>query len=80
MKVIVHIQPRSGVLDPQGKAVAGALQHMGFDDVQEVRQGKIIELVIDETDEEKARQRVTKMCEQLLANTVIEDYSISLEA
>jgi phosphoribosylformylglycinamidine synthase len=79
VKAIVHIQPRSGVLDPQGQAVAGALQHMGFDDVLGVRQGKVIELVIEETDEVKARQRVTKMCEQLLANTVIEDYSITIE-
>ena len=79
MKAIIHIQPRSGVLDPQGQAVAGALQHMGFDGVQDVRQGKVIELVLEEKDEAKVRQRVTKMCEQLLANTVIEDYSITLE-
>lgn len=80
MKAIVHIRPRSGVLDPQGQAVAGALKHMGFDEVLSARQGKIIELELGDGDEQDVRQRVQKMCEHLLANTVIEDFSISIEA
>jgi phosphoribosylformylglycinamidine synthase subunit PurS len=79
MKAIVHVQPRKGVLDPQGQAVAGALQHLGFSEVQNVRQGKVIELEISGTREDEVRARVVKMCEQLLANTVIEDYQVSIE-
>ncbi len=79
MKAIVHINPRSGVLDPQGQAVAGALKHLGFAGVLGARQGKVIELDLADIDAEQAREQVTKMCEQLLANTVIEDYSVQIE-
>jgi len=73
MKVNVHVMLKNGVLDPQGKAIGHALHGMGFDEVGEVRQGKVIELEIaDGTD----RKRIEQMCEKLLANTVIEDYRI----
>lgn len=78
MKAIVHVTLKSGVLDPQGKAIEHALGGLGFAGVGEVRQGKVIELDLAETDEAAARSQVTDMCEKLLANTVIEDYSIDL--
>ena len=78
MKAIVHVTLKSGVLDPQGKAIEHALSGLGFDGVGEVRQGKVIELEIAQADEATARAQVTEMCEKLLANTVIEDYSIDL--
>ncbi len=80
MKARVHVTLKPGVLDPQGKAIAGALASLGFDDVGEVRQGKVIDLVIDGADQAEARSRVEAMCRKLLANTVIEDYAIELEA
>lgn len=79
MKAIVHVRPRSGVLDPQGQAVAGALKHLGFDEVIDVRQGKVIELMLEDGDAQQARERIEQMCEHLLANTVIEDYQVSIE-
>jgi phosphoribosylformylglycinamidine synthase len=75
-KVLVTL--KSGVLDPQGKAIAAALGHLGFSGIGEVRQGKYIEIELDETDRERARRQVDAMCRQLLANTVIENYSIEL--
>ena len=78
MKARVHVTLKNGVLDPQGKAVHHALQGMGFDGVNDVRQGKFIELELDGTDAAKAEAEVKEMCEKLLANTVIEDYSIEL--
>jgi phosphoribosylformylglycinamidine synthase subunit PurS len=80
MKARIKITLKSGVLDPQGKAIAHALGALGFDGVNDVRQGKYIELKLDETDEEKARKQVEQMCEQLLANTVIENYSFKLKS
>ena len=80
MKARVHVTLKPGVLDPQGKAIAGALAALGFDGVGEVRQGKVIDLEIEGTDRAEARSRVEAMCRQLLANTVIEDYAIELEA
>tara|TARA_B100000446_G_C10496290_1_gene321456 strand:+ start:96 stop:365 length:270 start_codon:yes stop_codon:yes gene_type:complete len=75
MKATVHITLKKGVLDPQGKAIGHALHGMGFDEVGDVRQGKVIELdVADGTDE----ARVKDMCEKLLANPVIEDYEIKI--
>lgn len=75
MKAIVHVILKKGVLDPQGKAIGQALHGMGFDEVGEVRQGKMIELEIaDGTD----KKRIADMCEKLLANTVIEDYRIEV--
>jgi phosphoribosylformylglycinamidine synthase PurS subunit len=79
MKAKVHVTLKSGVLDPQGKAIGHALESLGFDGVGDVRQGKFIELELDETDPQRARARVGEMCEKLLANTVIENYSIDLE-
>ena len=75
MKATVHITLKKGVLDPQGKAIGHALHGMGFDEVGDVRQGKVIELdVADGTDE----ARVKDVCEKLLANPVIEDYKIKI--
>ena len=79
MKIRVHITPKNGVLDPQGKAISNALGALGFDGVNAVRQGKFIELDIAETDEARARDSVDSMCRKLLANTVIEDYRIDLD-
>jgi phosphoribosylformylglycinamidine synthase len=78
MKARVHVMLKSGVLDPQGEAVRHALGSMGFDGVEGVRQGKVIELDLAETDAAKAKATVTEMCEKLLANTVIESYSVEL--
>jgi phosphoribosylformylglycinamidine synthase len=78
LKVQVHITLKAGVLDPQGKAIAHALGSLGFDDVNDVRQGKFIELDLAATDEAAARQAAEEMCRKLLANTVIEDYRIDL--
>lgn len=79
MKARVHVYLKHGVLDPQGKAIGNALGNLGFQNVGEVRQGKLIELELAETDAEKARATVDEMCRTLLANTVIENYSIELE-
>lgn len=78
MKAKVHITLKNGVLDPQGKAVQHALASLGFGGVKDVRQGKFIELELAETDKDKAREAAEQMCKQLLANTVIENYSIDL--
>lgn len=78
MKARVHVMLRNGVLDPQGEAVRHALGSLGFDGVEGVRQGKIIELDLTETDPGKAKETVTAMCEKLLANTVIESYSVEI--
>jgi len=78
MKARVHIMLKSGVLDPQGEAVRHALDTLGFSGVNGVRQGKVIELELVETDHDKARANVTEMCEKLLANTVIESYSVDI--
>ena len=80
MKIRVHITLKNGVLDPQGKAISNALGSLGFDGVNDVRQGKFIELDIAEADEVRARDSVDSMCRKLLANTVIEDYRIDLDA
>jgi len=78
MKARVHVTLKRGVLDPQGEAVRHALGSLGFEGVGEVRIGKVIELDLAETDAEAARARVGEMCEKLLANTVIESYSVDL--
>ena len=79
MKARVHVSFKTGVLDPQGKAIGNALASLGFTGVGEVRQGKLIELDIDERDPAKAREKVEAMCKELLANPVIENYAIELE-
>ena len=78
MKAIVNVSLKAGVLDSQGKAVHHALDSLHFDGVSDVRVGKQIILKLDESDKTKAMADVTKMCEELLANTVIEDYEIEL--
>ena len=78
MKAHIHITLKKGVLDPQGKAIENALKTLGFDQVKNVRQGKFIEIELDEKDPEAAEKQVSKMSEQLLANTVIENYQIDL--
>jgi phosphoribosylformylglycinamidine synthase len=78
MKARVHIMLKDGVLDPQGEAVRHALGTLGFAGVQGVRQGKVIELDLDGTDKAAAEADVKAMCEKLLANTVIEKYSIEV--
>ncbi len=77
-KARVHVTLKSGVLDPQGKAVQGALARLGFSGVESVRQGKYLEIELDETDPEAARALVAEMCRQLFANTVIEDFAIDV--
>ena len=79
MKARVHVTLKTGVLDPQGKAIEQALGGLGFPGVSDVRQGKVIELTLAEQDADAARASVTAMCEKLLANTVIENYAIELE-
>ena len=78
MKATIYISLKNGVLDPQGKAIENALGQLGFDGVDNVRQGKMIELELADTDANQARDQLQKMCEKLLANTVIENYDILL--
>ena len=79
MKALVHVTLKPDVLDPQGKAIGNALGALGFDGVGDVRQGKYIEVELDDNERESAEKTVERMCEQLLANTVIENYSYELE-
>jgi phosphoribosylformylglycinamidine synthase len=78
MKAKVTITLKSGVLDPQGKAIEGALAGLGFDGASEVRQGKVIEMKLAETSEAAARAKVDEMCRKLLANPVMENYAIEI--
>lgn len=78
MKARVHVTLKQGVLDPQGEAVRHALGALGFEGVGEVRIGKVIELELAAADVEAARAEVGVMCEKLLANTVIESYSVEI--
>ena len=79
MKARIEIMLKSGVLDPQGKAIGHALDGLGFAGVGDVRQGKLIEINLTENDPGKARATVEDMCRRLLANPVIESYSVRLE-
>ena len=76
MKARVTVTLKNGVLDPQGKAIEGALSSLEFSGVNGVRQGKVFDLDIDASDQSTAESQVAQMCEKLLANTVIEDYAI----
>ncbi|MBK1695853.1 phosphoribosylformylglycinamidine synthase subunit PurS [Rhodovibrio salinarum] len=78
MKARVHVTLKTGVLDPQGKAIQHALSQLDFDGVEGVRTGKVFELELTDTDQTHARERVEAMCQQLLANTVIENYDIEI--
>ena len=79
MKAKIRITPKTGVLDPQGKATAHALAALGFGGVSGVRQGKYIELELSEKDPKKASAEVEEMCKKLLANMVIEDYRVEIQ-
>ena len=76
MKIKVIVTLKSGVLDPQGKAIQQTLNGMGFVNVKDVRQGKYFDIDIDESDEQKAKQSAEEICKKLLANQVIEDFKI----
>jgi len=78
MKATIYISLKNGVLDPQGKAIENALSQLGFNGVDNVRQGKMIELDLADMDASEARKRLQEMCEKLLANTVIENFDIRL--
>ncbi len=78
MKARVTVTLKNGVLDPQGKAIGGALAALGFGGVDSVRQGKVIDLELADNDAAAARTRIAEMCEKLLANTVIESYAIDI--
>jgi phosphoribosylformylglycinamidine synthase len=80
MKARITVTLKAGVLDPQGKAIEGALHGLGFADAADVRQGKIIEMKLDESNEAAARTKVEDMCRRLLANPVMENYSIEISA
>ena len=80
MKVRVRVTLKPGILDPQGKAIGNALAGLGFGGICEVRQGKMIEIELAETDPARIRQQAEAMCKQLLANPVTEDYAIEIMA
>ena len=75
----IHITLKTDVLDPQGSVIANSLKSLGFDNVNDVRQGKFIELEINSNSKEEAEKQCNDMCEKLLANLVIEDYSVEIE-
>jgi phosphoribosylformylglycinamidine synthase PurS subunit len=79
IKARVTVTLKNGVLDPQGKAIEGALSSLGFEGVDQIRQGKVFDLTLDGADKSRAEADLKAMCEKLLANTVIENYTISLD-
>ncbi len=78
MKARVIVTLKSGILDPQGKAIEGSLKSLGFDGIESVRQGKVFDVEVTETDAAKAEADIKAMCEKLLANTVIESYRVEI--
>ena len=78
MKVRVHVMPKDGLLDPQGEAINIALVNMGFAEVKNVKQGKVIELELEEEDKIVVKNRVEEMCKKLLANSVIESFQVEV--
>lgn len=78
MKAIVKIKLKNGILDPQGKAVNTALHHLGYDEIKDVRIGKLVELRISGNDIKNIRERIQEASRKLLANPVIEDYEIEI--
>lgn len=78
MHARIFVTLKNGVLDPQGQAIEGSLSSLGFEGVDAVRQGKIFDVKLEETDHEMAKEKLAQMCEKLLANTVIENYSIEI--
>ncbi len=79
MKARVYVTLKNGVLDPQGKAIQGSLNNLGFQGIAAVRQGKLIEIALDEKDKKKAEEKLENMCKNLLANTVIENYEYEIK-
>ena len=79
-QVEVRVTPREGLLDPQGKAIAGALHSLGFDGVEDVRVGRLIRMQVRAADENAARASADEMCRKLLANPVTEDYEIAIRS
>ena len=79
MKISTTVTLKKDVLDPQGSVIANSLKSLGFDNVNDVRQGKFIELEINSNSKEEAEKQCNDMCEKLLANLVIEDYSVEIE-
>ena len=75
----IHITLKKDVLDPQGKVIANSLSDLGFDGIQSVRQGKSIEILLEGDDKDAANSKLNQMCEKLLANLVIEDYSVEID-
>ena len=75
----IHITLKKDVLDPQGKVIANSLSNLGFEGIQSVRQGKYIEIMLDGNDKNSATIKLNDMCEKLLANLVIEDYSVEID-
>ena len=79
LRAKVFVTPRKSVLDPQGKAVSGALHSLGYNEVEDVRIGKFMEVRLAETDKKAAQTRLDEMCKRLLANTITEDYRFEIE-
>ena len=77
-KARITVTLKNGVLDPQGKAIENGLGALGFSGVESVRQGKVFDMEVAEKNSDKAKSEIEAMCEQLLANTVIEDYSVEI--
>ena len=79
MKLNIHITLKNGVLDPQGRAIKQSLNELGFHEAEDVRQGKYLEIELNELDPNKAIIKANEMCEKLLANTVIENYQVEID-
>ena len=80
MRAKIQITLKKAVLDPQGKAIEKTLKQLGFENIDDVRQGKIIEFNLTETDKNKAYQQIVNMCEKFLTKTIMEDYKIQLDS
>jgi len=78
MKAVINVRLKEGILDPQGKTVNNALNHLGFENIQNVRIGKLIEFEINESDKSVAAQEIEEACRKLLANPVIEDFTYEI--
>ena len=78
VKAVINISLKPGVLDPEGKAIQNALHNFGFEGINEVRKGKFLEIELDQNNKKEAKESINKMCKQLLANTVIENYEITI--
>ena len=75
----IYITLKKDVLDPQGSVIANSLKSLGFNNIEDVRQGKYIEIRLDSENEESANKQINEMCEKLLANLVIEDYKVEID-